>query len=232
MPTCSVDWGLQFDPQFAERLIAMLAAFILIASLLVLATERRRVHLRLYAAQSLFLAAIAFSVAFFDCERHIFLAAGLILFLKVIIIPLLLERIIQRLKPQRPVKPAINVPSSLLIAAGLVLVADYLTRNILAAGHEFELARSVLTVSLAVVLMGLLTMITRKKALSQVIGFLTMENGLFLAGIVITAGMPMIVELGIFFDVLVAVFIMGVFLFRISETFDTISVEELTRLKH
>jgi hydrogenase-4 component E len=223
---------MHFDPQFVERLIATLAVFILIASLLVLATERRRVHVRLYAVQSLFLAAIAFSVAFFNCERHIFIAAGLTLLLKVIAMPLLPERIIHRLNPQRPIKLAINVPSSLLIAAGLVFVADYLTRNILATGQELALARNVLTISLAVVLMGLLTMITRKKALSQVIGFLTMENGLFLAGIVITAGMPMIVELGVFFDVLVAVFIMGVFLFRISETFDTISVDELTRLKH
>ena len=232
MRLCSLDWGLYFDPQLVERIIDLLAAFILVCSLLLLATERRRLHVRLYAIQALFLAGVAFSVAFFHCERHIFIATGLTLILKVIAIPLLLERIVHRLVPQQPVKPAINVPSSLLIAAALVLAADYLTRSVLAAGHELELARNVLTVSLSVVLLGLLTMVTRKKALTQVLGFLTMENGLFLAGIAITAGMPMIVELGIFFDVLVAVVIMGVFLYRISETFDTINVEELTRLKH
>ncbi len=232
MRLCSADWGVQFDPLLVERIIDVLAAFIFVCSLLVLATERRHLHVRLYAVQSFFLAAVAFSVAFFNCERHIFIATGLTLILKVIAIPLLMERIMRRLVPQHPVKPALNVPSSLLIAAVLVLAADYLTRSILATGHEFELTRNVLTISLSVVLLGLLTMITRKKALTQVIGFLTMENGLFLAGIAITAGMPMIVELGIFFDVLVAAFIMGVFLYRISETFDTINVEELTRLKH
>ena len=232
MPFCSTDLGLTFDPQVGERLIDLFAAFMLVCSLLFLATERRRLHVRLYAFQSLSLAVVALSVAFFQCERHIFIAAALTLLLKVIIIPVALERILHRLIPQQTVKPVINIPSSLLIAGVLVLAADLLTQSILATGHPFALTRNVLTVSLAVMLLSLLSMVTRKKALTQVIGFLSMENGLFLAGITITAGMPMIVELGVFFDVLVAFFIMGVFLYRISETFDTINLEKLTKLKH
>ncbi|MBI3460920.1 hydrogenase, partial [Candidatus Acetothermia bacterium] len=221
MPFCSLDFGLHFDPQQVARVLDFFATFILVCSLLVLATERRHVHVRIYALQSLSLAAVAFSVAFFNCERHIFIATALIFISKVIVIPVLLGRLMTRLIPQQPVKPMINIPSSLLFAAVLVLIADYLTRNILSAGHEFELARSVLTDSVGVVLLGLLIMIARKKALTQIIGFLTMENGLFLTGIAITAGMPLIVELGVLFDVLVAAFLMGVLLYRISETFDS-----------
>ena len=219
------------DPKFLNQLMDLFAAFILVSSFLVLAIKRLYVHVRLYATQSFFLALVAFLVAAFGGEPHIFIAATLTFIFKVILMPLLFMRIIRRLNVQQEAQLTLNVPASLIVAAGLVLGADYLTRTILETNQTFELSRNVLTVSLSVVLMGLFTMVTRKKALTQVIGFLMIENGLFLAGIAITAGMPMIVELGVFFDVLVAVFIMGVLLYRINETFDTINVEKLTKLK-
>ncbi|MBI3460605.1 hydrogenase [Candidatus Acetothermia bacterium] len=219
------------DPKLLNQLIDLFAAFILVSSFLVLAIKRLYVHVRLYATQSFFLALVAFLVAAFGGEPHIFIAAALTFIFKVILMPFLFRRIINRLNVQQEAQLTLNVPASLIVAAGLVLGADYLTRTILETNQTFELSRNVLTVSLSVVLMGLFTMVTRKKALTQVIGFLTIENGLFLAGIAITAGMPMIVELGVLFDVLVAVFIMGVLLYRINETFDTINVEKLTKLK-
>ncbi|MBI1742128.1 hydrogenase [Candidatus Acetothermia bacterium] len=219
------------DPKLLNQLIDLFAAFILVSSFLVLAIKRLYVHVRLYATQSFFLALVAFLVAAFGGEPHIFIAAALTFIFKVMLIPFLFRRIINRLNVQQEAQLTLNVPASLIVAAGLVLGADYLTRTILETNQTFELSRNVLTVSLSVVLMGLFTMVTRKKALTQVIGFLTIENGLFLAGIAITAGMPMIVELGVLFDVLVAVFIMGVLLYRINETFDTINVEKLTKLK-
>lgn len=219
------------DLKLLNQLIDLFAAFILVSSFLVLATKRLYVHVRLYATQSFFLALVAFLVAAFGGEPHIFIAAALTFIFKVILMPFWFRRIINRLNVQQEAQLTLNVPASLIVAAGLVLGADYLTRTILETNQTFELSRNVLTVSLSVVLMGLFTMVTRKKALTQVIGFLTIENGLFLAGIAITKGMPMIVELGVFFDVLVAVFIMGVLLYRINETFDTINVEKLTKLK-
>jgi hydrogenase-4 component E len=90
----------------------------------------------------------------------------------------------------------------------------------------------VLSVSIAVMLIGLFIMMTRKKALTQIVGLLTIENGVFLSGLSITYGMPLIVEVGIFFDILVAALILGVFVFRINQTFDSINVDALRRLKH
>jgi hydrogenase-4 component E len=219
------------DAKLMNQLLDLFAAFILVSSFLVLAIKRLYVHVRLYAIQSFFLTIVAFIVAFYGGEPHIFIAVGLTFLFKVLVVPALLIRMIARLNVQQEITLTLNVPTSLLIAAGLILGADYLTRSIVSAGQSVELSRNVLTISVSVLLMGLLTMVTRKKALTQVIGFLTMENGLFLTGIAITAGMPMIVELGVFFDVLVAVFIMGVLLHRINETFDTINVEKLTKLK-
>jgi hydrogenase-4 component E len=218
------------DSRFLNQIIDISAAFILVASFLVLAIKRLHVHVRLYGIQSLFLTVVAVAVGLAG-ERHIFFAAALIFIFKVMVIPILLARLIKRLQVQQETQLTINIPTSLLLAASLILGADYLTRTILTTGHTPGLSRSILTISISVILMGLLTMVTRKKALTQVVGFLTMENGLFLAGIAIAAGMPMIVELGVFFDVLIAAFIMGVLLHRINETFDTINVEKLTKLK-
>ncbi len=218
------------SPQLLDQAIEMSAAFMLVSSFLVLAIKRLHVHVRLYAIQSLFLTAVAVCVGL-SGEKHIFWVAALTFLFKVIIIPALFARLIRRLNIQQETQLTLNVPASLLIAAGLVFGADYLTRTILTTGNGVELSRNILTISIAVLLLGLFTMVTRKKALTQVIGFLTMENGLFLTGIAIAKGMPLLVELGVFFDVLVAVFIMGVLLHRINETFDTINVEKLTKLK-
>jgi hydrogenase-4 component E len=221
---------LSFDPQVLNHAIEIGAASMLVSIFLVLAIKRLHMHVRLFAVQSLFLTIVALAVGF-SGEAHIFWAAALTFLFKVIVIPLLFMRLIKKLEIQQEIQLTLNIPTSLLLGAGLVLGADYLTRAILTAGHTLELSRTILTISLALLLLGLFTMVTRKKALTQVIGFLTMENGLFLAGIAITQGMPLIVELGVFFDILVAVFIMGVLLHRINETFDTINVEKLTRLK-
>jgi hydrogenase-4 component E len=112
-------------------------------------------------------------------------------------------------------------------------VADSVAQPILSAqtGHTLGVSR-VLPASIAMIMIGLFIMIARKKALTQLIGLLTMENGLFLAGLAITYGMPMIVEIGIFFDILMAALILGVFMYRINRTFESISMDTLRSLRH
>ena len=123
----------------------------------------------------------------------------------------------------------VNIPASLLISGGLAIVAYYITEPMIA--HGTVITRNCLAISLAVVLIGFFVMISRRKAITQVMGLLMMENGLFLAAISLTYGMPMIVEIGVFFDILVGALIMGVFAFRINRTFETIDTGILKRLR-
>ena len=135
------------DPKLLNQLIDLFAAFILVSSFLVLATKRLYVHVRLYATQSFFLALVAFLVAAFGGAPHIFIAAALTFIFKVILMPRLFMRIIRRLNVQQEAQLTLNIPASLIVAAGLVLGADYLTRTILETNQTFELSRNVLTVS-------------------------------------------------------------------------------------
>jgi hydrogenase-4 component E len=141
----------------------------------------------------------------------------------------MLAYVMRRIKVEREVDPMVNIPTSLLISGGLAVLAYYVTEPLIAHGEA--ITRNALALSLAVVLIGFFIMISRRKAMTQVIGLLIMENGLFMAAISLTYGMPLIVELGIFFDVLVAVLIMGVFAFRINNTFDSLDTSFLRRLR-
>jgi hydrogenase-4 component E len=152
---------------------------------------------------------------------------------KAIAIPRVLGRIITRIGVQKEIELSINIPSSLLICGALVILANSVAEPILNAQHQTSYTVSkVLPSSIAMILIGLFIMITRRKGVTQIIGLLTMENGLFLSGLSITYGMPLIVEVGIFFDILVAAMILGVFVYRINQTFDTINVDTLRSLRH
>jgi hydrogenase-4 component E len=135
----------------------------------------------------------------------------------------------ERINVSKEVEPSVRTPSSLLIAGGMAILAYYVAEPLIRTGAT--ITAGLLALSLAVVLIGLFIMISRKKAITQVIGLLVMENGLFMAAISLSYGMPLIVELGIFFDVLVAVLIMGVFVFRINRTFETLDTSFLRRLR-
>ena len=123
----------------------------------------------------------------------------------------------------------INVPAGLLICGGLVVVAFFITQPIIPLGYL--LTRDSLAIALAIILIGLFTMIARKKAVTQMVGFLVMENGVFLGATAAAYGMPLIVELGVFFDVLVAGLIAGIYTHRLQDAFDSVDTSELTVLK-
>ena len=145
------------------------------------------------------------------------------------IIPLILKKVIERLNVQREVAFVINIPPSLLICGALVILAFSVTEPVASLG--FLLTKDSLAVALAIVLIGFFTMIARKKAVTQVVGFLMVENGLFLGATAAAYGMPLIVELGVFFDVLVAGLIIGIYTHRLQDAFDSVDVSKLTGLK-
>jgi hydrogenase-4 component E len=156
----------------------------------------------------------------------------LTLALKGAVIPWMLLYVMDKLRTEREVEPLVSIPLSLLVCGGLTVVAFYITQPIIFSGGAITtITRDCLAISLAVVLIGFFTMISRKKAITQVMGMLTMENGLFLAAISVTYGMPLIVELGIFFDALVAVLIMGLFAFRIKRTFASVDTTVMRGLQ-
>jgi hydrogenase-4 component E len=184
---------------------------------------------RTFAIQSFALGGLAASVAYFTGSTQIYVVASLTIGLKAFLIPRMLAYVMKRIKVEKEVDPLLNIPSSLLVSGGLAVLAYYVTEPLIVHGEA--ITRNVLALSLAVVLIGLFVMISRRKAITQVVGLLIMENGLFMAAISVTYGMPLIVELGIFFDVLIAVLIMGVFAFRINNTFDSLDTSFLRRLR-
>lgn len=219
--------------QTVGLLIDIFAAAILVSAFLIVSSRSLVFYIRLFALQSMFLGGVALLVVVGYGQAHILIAAILTITIKAIAIPVVLGRIIERIQVQKEVDFSVNIPVSLLLCGGIVILADSVAQPVLGVQHADAPAVSrVLSVSIAMMLIGLFIMMTRKKALTQIIGLLTMENGVFLSGLSITYGMPLIVEVGIFFDILVAVLILGVFVYRINRTFESISLDELRSLRH
>jgi len=214
-------------------LIDILGAAILVSAFLIVSSRSLAFYVRLFALQSLSLGGVAVLVVVGYGEMHILIPAILTIIVKAIVIPVVLTRVIERIQVQKEIGFSINIAASLLICGGLVILADSVAQSILSGrGPDITAVSRVLSASIAIMLIGLFLMMTRKNAVTQIIGLLTMENGVFLSGLSITYGMPYIVEVGIFFDILVAVLILGVIVFRINRTFDSIDIDSLRSLRH
>jgi hydrogenase-4 component E len=183
----------------------------------------------LYAAQGLALAVSTAIVAHATAQPHLWWSAGLTLVLKVMLLPWILHRLIRKLDVKWEFERLINIPTTMLIGIVLVVFAFNLAVPISQLSHT--VTRATLGIAMASVMLSFLMMITRRKAIPQVIGFLSMENGLFFAATSATYGMPMVVELGIALDVLVGMLILGVFFFQIREQFDSLDLTHLEQLK-
>jgi len=212
-----------------DQAILLFAAVVLFTSFAMLAQTRIVPLINIFAWQGGLLAVTTVLVAYASKHPHLYFSAGLTLVLKALLIPWLLHRLSVRLNIHRDIE-AIRYPSLILLGGAALVVFSYtiaLPIVHLAAGTT----RNTIAVSQAVVLLGMLLMITRKKAIAQVIGFMSIENGLFFAAVSATYGMPMVVELGIAFDVLVAAVLFGVFFFQMRESIDSLDVDRLNRLK-
>jgi len=211
------------------QLINLLAAVLLLLAFAMLAQRRVFTLINLFAAQGFALACSTAIVAWATGQTHLYGSAALTLILKVGLLPWLLHRLVRKLDVRWDVEGLLNIPTTMLIGIVLVVFAFNLAAPIEQLAST--ITRSTLGIAIASVMLSFLMMITRRKAIPQVIGFLAMENGLFFAATSATYGMPMVVELGIALDVLVAMLILGVFFFQIREQFDSLDLKHLEKLK-
>lgn len=212
-----------------SQLVDLGSALLLLTCFGIVAQRRLSACVDLFALQSVFLSLTVTLVAFLTGVHHIYIAAALTIVIKAIVIPRILKKVIERLNVSRELVMNINVPASLLISGVLVMIAFLITQPIIPFGYL--LTRDSLAIALAIVLIGFFTMIARQKAVTQMIAFLVMENGLFLGAMAATYGMPLIVELGVFFDVLVAALIAGIYTNRLQDAFDSVDTARLSELK-
>ncbi|BBP06053.1 hypothetical protein TPL01_29430 [Sulfuriferula plumbiphila] len=214
---------------FTGQLINFLAALLLLIAFAMLSQRRILSLIHLFAWQGFVLALSTTVVAYSTGQPHLYYSAFLTLMLKAFLLPWILHRLIIRLNIKWDVETMINVPTTMLVGIALVIFAFNLAAPISQLADT--ITRSTLGIAMASVLLSFLMMITRHKAVAQVVGFLAMENGLFFAATSATYGMPMVVELGIALDVLVGTFIFGIFFFQIRETFDSLDIKNLEKLK-
>ncbi len=181
-----------------------------------------------YRYQSLALGIVMITFAARESTWHLWAVAGVTILVKVILIPLWLGRVLHDVADRMEGRAYVGAAFSLFSGAGLLLLSHVIADKTYAGpgpSHADEL-----TIALALVLLGLFQMMTRKKAISQMMGVLFIENAVTFAGLTLTGGLPIVIELGILFDVLIGLLIMSILVFRIQETFDSIDTDEMTML--
>ncbi len=212
----------------ASSIIDFISVGILLTAVTLNAFKSIESYVKAYTINSWLLSSLIAVVAVVVGEGHLYIAALLTLATKGILIPLFLRRIVRQMRVTHEIVPYISNSLSLAISGILVAVVYVsLREGIFVTGFS----RNVLQISLAVILISLFIMITRKKALTLVVGLLFMENGLFLAGFSLTFGMPTIIELGVLFDMLMGVIILGIFAVQIKRAFASADLDKLTVLK-
>lgn len=209
--------------------VNLLAGVFLLSALYVVSQRRAAACISGYAWNSVSLGLIAALVAASTGERHIWIAAALVLGIKGFLIPRLLRQALERLRGRRVPEPYVSIPVSMLICGGLVVVAFSETRELF--GSAGTILSSCLPISVATALVGLYLMVVRKHALLQITGLVIVENAIFLAAVSLTYGMPLVVEMGVLLDILVGVALLGFFVGRIEETFEGADTTRLSSLK-
>ena len=214
--------GLSFDVAhlFAGSLVLM--------SFMLLYQDRLYALLNVFAFQAAVLALSVAWQAFVQGAPHLYITAMIALVFKAIVIPVTLHRIIAKLGIHREIEKVVGVGTAMLAGIGLVALSMVVMLRVTHGADP--LAREDLAFALSVVLLGLLMMVTRRNAVSQVVGFMSLENGLVLAATG-AKGMPLVVEISVAFSILIALIVIGIFLFRIRERFDTVDVQALDRYR-
>jgi hydrogenase-4 component E len=213
-----------------SQLVMLGSSGMLLTALIVLWRKGIGAYISAYRWQSWLLAGLTAVIGYFGGDRQLYLVAGGLFIVKGIAIPALLKTMKRRVGIQAQIAPYVNTQTSLLVAGLLVVFAHVLARpwmlvSTLPTREGLPVAMSLLFVSLFII-------VSRRKAITQVIGFLMLENAIALLAAVGTHGVPLLVELGVFLDALMGFLVMQIFVYHIHETFDTIDVDQLTRLKH
>jgi hydrogenase-4 component E len=214
--------GLQFD------IAHILAGSLVLVSFMMLYQDRLYALLNIFALHAIVLALSVGWQAYIQDAPHLYITAAIAIVFKGIIIPVALHRIIQRLGIHREIETVIGIGPTMVL--GMAFVAVSLAVMLRVTAEADRLAREDVALALSVVLLGLLMMVTRRNAVSQVVGFMSTENGLILAATG-AKGMPFVVEMSVAFSVLVAFVVIGIFLFRIRERFDTVDAQALDRFR-
>ena len=202
---------------------------VLASTFLMVMAKRMPALIRSFRLQSFCLFMATFLIALREHQIDLYIVSGLLFFIKVLLIPYFLHRIVKRIKANEDLGLFINSQLSLLCALGFTYLSWVFTSHFIFARNTSQ--GIMLAVAFSVVLAGIFLMISRMSALAQVIGLLVMENGLFLLASTVSGGMPFFVEIAIFFDVFVSVVIMGFFVYRINKLFTHIDVNKLSSLK-
>jgi hydrogenase-4 component E len=210
--------GLQFDVAHT------LAGSLVLVSFMLLYQARMYALLNLFALHAVVLSMSVAWQAYIQDAPHLYVTAAIALGFKGILIPLALHRIVRELRIHRAIEVVVGIGPTILIGVGLVALSIGVVIPVTVASDS--LAREDLAFALAVILLGLLMMVTRHNAVSQVIGFMSLENGLILAATG-AKGMPLVIEISVAFSVLIAFIVIGIFLFRIRERFDTVDLRAL-----
>jgi len=216
-------------PMFSQ-LSVLGSSLILLFAFVLLARRGVTAHVNAFAWQSTVLAAVTMVVAYYVRRPDLYWVAALLLGIKGVAIPWLLGRMEKRFRTEREMEPYVNTATSLVLAGLLVVLGYGISRPLVALSRLPT--RAGMPLAMGLVLVSLFVLVSRKKAITQVIGFLMLENGLALLAVLGTYGVPLIVELGVFLDALLGFLVMQIFVYQIHETFESIDVERLSRLRH
>lgn len=213
-----------------SQLSVLGSSLALVFGLFVLWRRSLGAYVSAFAWQSGVVAGVAAMVAYFSGDHALYVVAALVFGVKAVAIPMLLAAMGRRFGGERESQPYVNAEASVLAAAVLVLVAYSVTRPVVALSHLPT--RGAIPLAMGLIFVGLFVVVSRKKALTQIIGFLMLENGIALLAVLATYGIPLIVEIGVSLDALMGFLVMQVFVYRIHETFESLDVEQLRHLKH
>ena len=200
--------------------IELVGAFVLVLAILQITSDRLYFSVRIYAFQSIFVALSILSIGIYSSSFDLYVSSVLTLVIKSFVIPLALFKTIKEMKIQREIKAYINITNSLLIISALIITSFIMTRYIDLGGEV--ISKQIFPISLSIMFIGAFIMVSRKKPITQLIGFLTLENGVMLVATSVTYGMPLVVEIGIFFDVIVGATMASLIIHHINETVDDI----------
>jgi hydrogenase-4 component E len=217
------------DTLFAQ-LATLSASVVLLFGIALLWRRSLSAYIKAFRWQSLVLAGTFVLIGYFGHDHELYLIALVLLVLKVLVIPWYLNRLERSLGGEREAQPYVNVATSLILAGLLVMLAYAITRPLVLVSKLPT--RGAIPLAVGLIFVGLFVIVSRRKALTQIVGFLVLENGIALLAALCTYGIPLIVELGVFLDVLMVFLVMQVIVYHIRDTFDSIDVEQLSQLKH
>ncbi|HEX7231099.1 MAG TPA: hydrogenase [Candidatus Binatia bacterium] len=212
-----------------SKLVNLLSFAALGLTILLIVRARLEGQVRAFALQSVVLALLSVLIAIYTGSLELFAVGTALVVVKVIVIPRVLDRAVAKIGISRVAVPYLGTAPALIVCALLAIIAFYVMTPI-AASNPLPTADA-MPLAFAGVLIGFFIMVERRRAVTQILGFLMLENGIFLLALLTTYGVPFIVEMGVFLDVLVAVLIMEVFVYHIKDNFDSIDVGQLGNLK-